>query len=43
MEIGFPIHRGPLGIEAFDADDCWLGIFASRQEAVRALPAGRAE
>jgi hypothetical protein len=35
---GFLLHGGPVGWEAFTADEISLGVFPTRQAASRAIP-----
>jgi hypothetical protein len=35
--IGFLVNRGKLGWEGFDANECPLGLFKSRDEAAAAV------
>jgi hypothetical protein len=39
--VGFILNRGARGFEAYDVDECSLGMFASQREAAAAI-AGKA-
>jgi hypothetical protein len=41
--IGHVLARGPQGFEAFDIDDCSLGVFLLKETAVESIRARRME